>query len=333
MQKDSLAKKTSIILLSLFTAFIVGAVVFLLPDKDNSIERSGEGGYQFLDEQAKRTKKIVAVGGIRCDNSATICKTDEVAAIVKRINPEAILLLGDDSSLAEDAPYESNFSEAWRPFLERIYPVTAHKSSTAQEQKKYQDFYAKYNKKVGETGKNYYDFDISKWSIFALDSEACAISSCDRGSEQARWLEEKLAINKSICTIAFWHSPQFGAKAQGRTEDTSDKKAFWELLSSYGADIVLNGHGGFYERLQPISETAVVYEQGPIQFIVGTGGARFDIATDVQKNIQAVLHQNVAGVLELTLDQASYQWKFISTENEVLDIGRANCRDKQLQKS
>jgi len=64
------------------------------------------------------------------------------------------------------------------------------------------------------------------------------------------WLEFDLQANQKQCTMVYFHHPLFSSGAShGGSPDRA--KAIWDLLYSYDADVVVNGHEHQYERFAP----------------------------------------------------------------------------------
>jgi hypothetical protein len=167
--------------------------------------------------------------------------------------------------------------------------------------------------------KGYYSYNLGNWHIIALNSE----NDHNVGSTQEQWLRADLAVNQSVCTLAYWHKPRFSS---GRHGNNTGVGPFWEALYQYEADVVLNGHDHLYERFAPQDPGAQAEpSRGVREFVVGTGGAslyNFDV---IQPNSE--VRENTSwGVLKLTLHANSYDWQFISVAGQTFsDSGSASC--------
>ena len=179
---------------------------------------------------------------------------------------------------------------------------------------------------AGARGQGYYSFDIGSWHLIALNSnDACHAVSCDAGSPQQTWLAADLAAHPTGCSLAFWHSPRF----QGGTEETDAVGPLWETFHDLGGDVVLNAHEHNYQQLVPLDRSgAPAPADGVRTFIAGTGGA--GIAKTLGGPREAAVEARVVdarGVLELTLLEGGYRWRFVTIDGVVPDgaSGSARC--------
>ena len=93
--------------------------------------------------------------------------------------------------------------------------------------------------------------------------------------------------------------------------------------------MVLNGHEHNYQQLAPLDRSgAPDPARGVRTFVVGTGGAGFHAAFGGPH--EAAIETRVVkthGVLELTLLEGGYSWRFVSVDGGVPDgaAGSASC--------
>jgi hypothetical protein len=124
-------------------------------------------------------------------------------------------------------------------------------------------------------------------------------------------LANDLATNTRKCVLAAWHQPRW---TSGRHADDPLSAAWWDLLYQYKADIVANGHNHNYERFDLVDPSQRAAADGIREFVVGTGGAPGDSYTYAEHPLdpnEAIRNQTKAyGVLQLTLNDRSYSWKF-----------------------
>ncbi len=106
---------------------------------------------------------------------------------------------------------------------------------------------------AGKAGQGYYSFNIGAWHLIALNTNCSSAGGCGVTSPQYKWLQADLAANTKKCTLAFWHIPLFSSGGRAN----SNSKAFWQLLFSSNADVVLNGHDHIYERFAPQNPSGV----------------------------------------------------------------------------
>jgi hypothetical protein len=175
----------------------------------------------------------------------------------------------------------------------------------------------------GPSGKGYYAYDLGAWHLITLNSNCKPAGGCGTDSPQGRWLQADLQAHQNKCVLAYWHHPLFSSGSN----HTSSVKPFWDLLYAYHADVVLNGHEHFYERmaLQDPSGNFDRYH-GMREFIAGTGGYSHH-ATSTPWYNSKVLNNTTFGVLELTLHPTSYDYQFVPEAGQAFsDAGAAICR-------
>jgi hypothetical protein len=164
--------------------------------------------------------------------------------------------------------------------------------------------------------------EIGSWQVLVLNSTCDAVGGCGAGSEQERWLRERLASARTECTLALWHNPRYSSGQRGSHPGTD---ALWDALVEAGAELLVTGHDHSYERFAPMdANDALDPETGVRQFVVGTGGAQLRSfkAPLPNSEARAVVH----GVLMLRLGEGAYTWDFIpATPGEFADSGSARC--------
>lgn len=166
------------------------------------------------------------------------------------------------------------------------------------------------------------------------------------GPAQLKWLANELKTTKKKCTMATFHQPlwypedfQKDSKVKGKLEDPSvvkgpglaktlgtdpqlgstpadwnnepEMKAYWDVLSQSGADVVLNGHHHFYGRMKPldINGMPVAEGQGIREFISGAGGASmYGMKLNTERADAGF--NDTYGILELGLNESGYNWDF-----------------------
>jgi hypothetical protein len=157
----------------------------------------------------------------------------------------------------------------------------------------------------------------------ALNSNCAEIGGCGIGSAQRRWLRADLARNAERCTLAFWHHPRFSSGS--RYGDNPVTAGLWRALQDAGADVVLAGHEHGYERIGPLSARGLVDPAHGIRsFVVGTGGRSHYGFRDPILGSE-VRDASSFGVLELTLGEGRYAWRFRPAVGSLADTGSAAC--------
>ena len=172
---------------------------------------------------------------------------------------------------------------------------------------------------AGDPAKGYYSYDVGRWHIIALNSNA-AVSA---GSPQEQWLRQDLADHPATCTLAIWHHPRFSSARHG---SSAALIPLWQALYDGGADVVISAHDHTYERFAPQTPDGVLdLARGLREFVVGTGGASLYEFNAPAPNSE-VRHNATRGVLKLTLYPDRYEWQFVPVKGaSFTDTGSASC--------
>ena len=239
------------------------------------------------------------------------------ALLLKKINKGLYFTAGDNSN--EDGTldqYQNCFGEYWGLLMKdlRVVPGNHDYYSDPMEN------YFVYFDDVGEPGKGWYSFDHGSWHIVMLNSN-CGSVECGPSSEQIAWLRKDLAKSDSQCTMAIWHHPLFSSGKHGNADWM---KTFWDVLYEHGADVVVNGHNHFYERMAKVNPDGELDENGIRGFVVGTGGAGFYGIKDKLSFSEVQITHNF-GVIHFELYPDHYTWQFINIDNQVMDKGEDVC--------
>src|SRR5215213_1612061 len=265
---------------------------------------------------------IVAAGDIA--NCAS--EGDEATAkLVGSIDGATVLTLGDEAyphGTAQD--FRECYEPSWGQFKERTRPIPGNHEYETEGASAYFDYFGK---EAGDPDKGYYSYDLGSWHIVALNSN-CGEGEirCGPGSAQTEWLKEDLAANadEGGYTLAYMHHPRFSS---GEEHGSTPKlEPLWEALYEAGADVALSGHEHNYERFAPQDPNGKADPQRGIrEFVVGTGGrSHYPILEPIANS--EVYNDETYGVLQLTLNPKSYEWRFIPVEGETFtDSGSARC--------
>jgi hypothetical protein len=263
-------------------------------------------------------KVIVAVGDIAsCSGTAD----EATARLVGGLKGSTVLTLGDEAypeGTAEE--FDECYEPTWGRFEDRTKPVPGNHEYNTAEAKGY---FSYFGRAAGESGKGYYSYDLAEWHIVALNSN-CEEVGCGASSPQVRWLKADLAKDAKSCTLAYFHYPLFSSGKY--RPGIREVKPLWEALYAADADVVLNGHDHNYQRFAPQDPNGKADPQRGIrEFVVGTGGrSHYTILGPIANS--EVYNDESYGVLKLTLNPESYEWRFVPVEGETFtDSGSAGC--------
>lgn len=287
---------------------------------------------------------IAAVGDIACQSLSQsdgkgACRSDEVAALITDLDPDAFLALGDlqynKGALDEFLRvYDVQFGD-----LNAITRPTPgnHEYGTDGAQG-YFDYWG--SRAHGPDG--YYSFELGAWHVVSLNSDICGDDpGCGPGTPQYDWLAADLAAHRDAgCTLAFQHHPPFDWRPwQTFVDPDSDNpnagsetemyRDLWRLMDREGVDVLLVGHNHLYHRWAPQDADGDRDPAGIRQFTVGTGGRSLYPLGKKPRPRNLVAVQNKAfGVLRLTLRTTgfAFAWVGLPGDPAFRDRGSFDCR-------
>jgi acid phosphatase type 7 len=230
-----------------------------------------------------------------------------------------VLTLGDNAyALGASIGYSACYGPTWGRFMNKTFAIPGnHDYENNGDGIYFKYFGAKASPDGKDTG--YYRIDQSGWTVFALSS----VTDASAASAQATWLKQQLATAKP-CVAAAWHHARFSSAPDG---DNNKMAAIWDILEQAKADIVLQSHEHHYERFAPMLSDGTVPATGGLRsFVVGTGGAEIYPHARVRAGSEKQLV--TYGVMRLSLESGKAAWRFIDTNDAVLDQGNFNCRVK-----
>jgi hypothetical protein len=270
----------------------------------NSVAAPGEAGelvyYRPADPGPSPT--IAAAGDISCANK--VCMDDETSNLLVQDPPTKVLTLGDNQyEHGELVNFEKFYVSDWG----RVLPITM--PTPGNHDPPSSGYTAYYGKPPN------YSFDLGEWHLIALDSTNIPNASA--------FLDSDLAANQGRrCLLAYWHHPRFSSDVTHG--NNAAMGPLWTRLHAAGADVVLVGHAHTYERFAPQTPAGVASPTGIRQFIVGTGGKMLHGFGTVRANSE-VRVGGVYGVLRMTLNPTSYDWRLQGTDGGTHDSGSNTC--------
>ncbi|OLE60405.1 MAG: alkaline phosphatase, partial [Cyanobacteria bacterium 13_1_40CM_2_61_4] len=244
------------------------------------------------------------------------CHQAATARLLLRRRYDAILALGDvQYGGATLSLFRRWYGSSWgQPRLKTItHPAPGNHE---YEDASARGYFAYFGAAAGEPGKGWYSFDLGAWHLVSLNSNCDHVGGCGLDSPQERWLRADLAKSPARCTIAYWHHPRFSSGLHGDDYRTA---VLWDDLATVGAELVLVGHDHDYERFAP--------RQGIREIVAGTGGkSLYPLRPGPLRRRGSQIAQSTSyGILELTLGDNGYAWRFIATDGRILDRGHARC--------
>jgi calcineurin-like phosphoesterase family protein len=275
-------------------------------------------------EEVARSPVVVAAGDIGAD-----CRpegggaAEATAELVSDIQGTVLALGGLTLPRGSAESFRECYNLSWGYFKGRTKPVPGNHEYYTQGAAGYFDYFGK---AAGDPDRGYYSYNLGRWHIVALNSNCGQIDGCEASSPQGRWLKADLAANKDkSCTLAYMHHPRFSS-GEVTGGNSHEVRPLWEALYEAGAEVVLSAHELNYERFAPqTSGGRERPERGIRQFVVGTGGrGHYPIVEPIANS--EVHNDETYGVLKLTLNPKSYEWRFVPVEGETFsDSGSARC--------
>ena len=267
------------------------------------------------------TVTLVGAGNIaRCDRT-----NDQATAVLLDSIPGTVFALGDNAVPGGTlANYQNCYGPGWGRQLARTYPVPGHQdymsSATAD------GYFGYFGAAAGDPTKGYYSVDLGAWHVVVLNSNSAFVATAV-GSPQEQWLKADLAATSQHCLLALWHRPRFYSNTDTVFYATDAVKPFWNDLYAAGADLILNAHSRDYERFAPQTPDGVADSaKGIREIIIGTGGEGLDAPNTNRIANSEVNISQVYGVLQLTLADGSYSWRFVPVAGQTAtDTGSATC--------
>jgi acid phosphatase type 7 len=283
---------------------------------------------------------IAAAGDIACDpvsgafnaglGTQTQCRQVYTSDLLAGGGYDAVLPLGDLQY--EDGVYADfllSYDLSWGRVKQITRPVPGNHEYHTPGAAGYFDYFNGIGNSTGRAGdsnRGYYSYDVGSWHLIALNSNCGAVGGCGPTSPQGRWLAEDLATSNTSCTLAYWHHPLFSSGEY--SPGISAVRPLFQQLYDHNADVVLNGHDHNYERFAPQTPAgALEADRGIRQFIVGTGG-KSNYGQGAPRPNSEVRNATSHGVLELTLHETSYEWRFVPAAGDTFtDTGSEGCRN------
>jgi len=251
------------------------------------------------------------------------CGRDAAEATAKLLDgiPGTVFTAGDNAyprGASDD--YSRCYAPTWGRHKARTRPAPGNHEYWTGAAKGYFDYFGA---AAGKFGEGWYSYDIGAWHVVVLNSN-CPVVGCGTDSAQLKWLAADLAASSAKCTLAYWHHPRWGS---GSRRPEPGVQAFWGVLYEKHADLVINGHDHFYERILPVDPNGMPdLARGIRQITVGTGGASLYEFETEPLPITEVRDDQTFGVLKLSLKADGYDWHFIGIPGSLFtDSGSAAC--------
>jgi tartrate-resistant acid phosphatase type 5 len=235
----------------------------------------------------------------------------QVADLVRSWNPDFVITTGDNnypSGSVEtiDQHIGAYYHEYIYPYYgaygqgaesNRFFPTLGnHDWDTAQAQAYFDYFTLPGNER-------YYDFTWGPVHFFALDSDSREPDGVSVVSDQALWLQARLAQASEAWKLVYMHHPPYSSGPRGPVDWMR-----WPF-KNWGASVVLTGHDHYYERLMV---------DGFPYIINGLGGGPIYAFGPIADG-SLVRYNSDHGAMLVVADSAQMTFQFITRQGEVID--------------
>lgn len=185
-------------------------------------------------------------------------------------------------------------------------------------------YYNYFGASAGTPGQGWYSYKLGEWLVVALNSNCSSVGGCGVGSAQEKWLRATLAAHTGKCAIAYWHHPRFSSGDHG---SNTAVKPLWQALHDYKVEAVISGHDHDYERWVPQNADGVAAADGPVQFVVGTGGTSLYAFPGSKPANSLVRNDKTHGVVKFTLRPTQADFQFVPLPGQTFtDSGSIVCK-------
>jgi acid phosphatase type 7 len=295
--------------------------------------------------QRSRSATLVAAGDIAChareQPTPHTCRHAYTAELVKGLDPDVVATLGDaHQGHGTLANFLGSYHPSWGAFRPITRPALGnHEYLPSPRRRNARGHFDYFGRRAGPHH-GFYTYRLAGWRVVVLNSGAldyardsrrlrddCYPVSCGRHSRQVRWLRRLMRrLTPNRCVVAYWHHARYSSTNPGPAREL---RHVYDALYEGGAELALVGHSHSYERFGPMDGAGRVRHPGVRQFVVGTGGAeRAKRPRGRDPGSRFFDHSLAFGVLELTLRQGSYRYRFVREDGATLDRGRGRCHPR-----
>jgi hypothetical protein len=243
----------------------------------------------------------------------------------------AVLVLGNAiSPTGTAANYSCGFDPFWGKFRSKWHATMGNLdvTDTTNGARNAPDYYGYFGAAAGPTNQGWYSFDLNGWHIVVLNTEG-GTNSYNSGSEQQAWLATDLAASTATCKLAVFHRAFVYSGSTPGGSMNSNLASIWAKLMAGGVDLVLTGGMYSYERTNPIASAGTRDDaNGIIQINVGMGGGTASHGDVSGTHPSSAFITGSTGVLRLTLNATSADWKYLTTNGTAsdADAGTVTCK-------
>ena len=262
--------------------------------------------------------EVVAVGDVACkpgqETTTTTCRHADTARLAEKIDPDAVLTLGDHQyETGSLFAFRNSYDKSWGDLRPRTYPVPGNHEYRTEGASGYYTYFDK--RQPGRPG--YYATNLGSWRVYALNTN-CTEISCE---DEVEWLVDDLRSHPRACSLMTSHHPRYSSGEHG---SEGFMRRFFRIALRHDVDLLLSGHDHHYERFARMGNKGGVAERGVMQFVSGGGGKTHYAASGDVRGSRYV-DDDTYGVLRLVLRQGSFDYGFRGIDGSKADNGSRSC--------
>lgn len=253
--------------------------------------------------------QFAVIGDYGADSTAE----GDVADLVKSWNPDLILTTGDNNYNEGSADtIDKNIGQFYHEFIfeyngeygagaqvNRFFPSLGNHDWRTPGAQPYLEYFTL------PGNERYYDFTWGLVQFFIIDSDPHEPDGYEWDSDQAKWLQAKLANSSYQWKIVVMHHPPYSSGEHGSASWMQEWK-----FAEWGADVVLAGHDHTYERISPPND--ILY------FVNGLGGKSIYEFPDEVEGSQLRYNEDYGAMLA-DVSLGKIRFRFINRQGDVID--------------
>jgi hypothetical protein len=235
----------------------------------------------------------------------------DVAELVKSWQPDFIITTGDNNyPIGSRDTIDQNVGQFYQEFIypyagdygpggeaNRFFPTLGNHDWDSESAQPYLDYFAL------PGNERYYDFTWGPVHLFSVDGDSREPDGVGASSDQAAWLQERLASSTLPWQVVYTHQSPYSSGGHG-----SVAWMRWPF-KEWGADILISGHDHSYERLLVDGFPYIVNGLG--------GGPIYAFKATIDGS--QIRYNEDHGAMLVEADEASMQIRFFNRGNLLVD--------------